>query len=186
MTPISTQDFIIKFSHVNFLLLAKREKNKRVHERLLGLHHLCKGKNRIEASAIVGRTDEWLRKWVLRYDQNGYEGLVSKKQPGAKKYLTPEQEKELVVKILELQDERNGGRITGVEIAEFIEKEYSVIYKGTSIYDLLERIGMTWVSSRSIHPKTDLKLQDDFKKTFKARATKIKNKKKAYRDLVPR
>lgn len=178
MALISTQDFIIKYSHVNFLLLAKKEKSKRVHERLLAIHHLCHGKNRIEAAAIVGRSDEWLRKWVLRYNDNGYEGLISKKQPGGKTFLTPKQEEHLVEDILKLQDERNGGRIIGSEITNFIQKKYKVTYKGTSVYDLLERLGLTWVSSRSIHPKTDLEVQRKFKQTFKARVQKIKVKKK--------
>ena len=175
---ISTQDFILKYSHVNFLKMAKSESSKRIHERLLALHHLCNGKNRIEAAAIVGRSDEWLRKWILRYHNGGYKNIASVKQPGPKSYLTPEQESILTAEILDLQDSRNGGRITGFEISEYIKKKYGIIYKGTSVYDLLERIGLSWVSSRAKHPKSDSKKQKNFKQTFKARIEKIKIKKK--------
>ena len=185
MEIISTKEFIDKYKHVNFLKMAKKESHKRVHERLLAIHHLCDGKSRNEAAATVGRSDEWLRSWVLKYHAHGYEGLKSKKQPGAIKYLTPGQEKELVEDILKLQDNRNGGRLTGNEIIEHIENKFNVTYKSSGIYDLLERIGLTWVSSRSKHPKGDLKKQKSFKQTFKARMAKIKAKKKENRNLVP-
>ena len=184
MDIISTEEFILKYSHVNFLKMAKKESSKRVHERLLAIHHLCNGKNRHEAAAIVGRSDEWLRAWVLKYHNGGYEKLISKKLPGRVKYLTTKQEEELVSEILKIQDKRNGGRLTGNEITELIQQKYKVTYKGTSVYDLLERLGMSWVSSRSKHPKSDEKKQKSFKQTFQARMAKIRSKKKAPRNLV--
>ncbi len=178
MSVISTQDFIKKYQHVNFLKMANNESCPRVRQRLLGLYNLLIGKNRIEASRSVGRNPEWLRSWVLRYDEGGYENLFDKPRPGQKKYLTEDEEKKLVSLILQLQDDRSGGRITGKEINELIKKEFKVEFKKSGLYDLLERIGMSWVSSRSKHPKSNPKQQENFKKTFKARMAKIKTKKK--------
>jgi len=36
-----------------------------------------------------------------------------------------------------------------------------------SIYDVLERLNLSWVSGRSKHPKCDLEAQEQFKKTSK-------------------
>ena len=179
MKIISTEKFILKYKHVNFLKLARSESSKRVHERLLAIHHLCNGKNRHEAAAIVGRSDEWLRAWTLKYHNGGYSKLIGKKPPGNKGYLTKEQEDELVTAIIQAQDDRDGGRMTGAEITDLIKEKYKVTYKGTSVYDLLERLGLSWVSSRSKHPKSDVQLQKSFKQTFMARMAKIKAKKKA-------
>lgn len=178
-TVISTQDFINKYKHVNFQKMARTESSPRVRERLLGIHNLMLGKNRIEAAKSVGRNPEWLRSWVLRYDENGYDGLFDKPKSGQPKYLSDEQEQQLVEDILQMQDDRNGGRIIADEIREHINKKYNVYYKGNSIYDLLERLGLSWVSSRSKHPMSEPKKQAAFKKTLKARVIKIKNKKKA-------
>lgn len=158
--------------------MANKESCPRVRQRLLGINNLMKGKNRIEAADSVGRNPEWLRMWVLRYDEGGYENLSDKARPGKLKFLTNEQEKKLVELIIKLQDDRNGGRITGPEIKELIFKEFNVEYKKSGLYDLLERIGLRWVSSRSKHPKSDPEKQKRFKQTFKARIVKIKNKKK--------
>ena len=115
---------------------------------------------------------------MLRYDDGGYENLTDKAKPGQPKHLTKEQEEELVQDIISMQDNRNGGRITGNEIREHIEKKYNKTFKNNSIYDLLHRLGLSWVSSRSKHPKSDSKKQEMFKQTFKARVSKIKSKKK--------
>jgi len=175
MSAISTEDFKVKYDHIDFKRMAQNETNPRVRERLLGIYNLYCGKNRIEAAASVGRNPEWLRTWVLRYDDAGYEGLFDKLRPGSPRYLTKEQEEELVGEILRMQDEKNGGRITAREIQEFVNTKYNVDYKFKSIYDLLERIGMSWVSSRSKHPKSDEEAQKKFKQTFKARVRKISN-----------
>ncbi len=179
MNVILTVDFIKKYSHVNFLSMAKKTTSKRLHERLLALHHLISTESRKETAKLMGRNSEWVRSWVLRYHNGGEENLKDTPRSGQPKLLTDEQEKQLVVDILELQDDRNGGRITGKEINEFIKKEYKVEYKGNAIYDLLERIGLSWVSSRSKHPKSNENIQKSFKQTFKARIAKKRMQKKS-------
>lgn len=166
--------------------MARTESCPRVRERLLGIHNLMLGKNRIEAASSVGRNPEWLRMWVLRYEESGLEGLSDKPKSGQPKFLTDEQESNLVNDIIKLQDDRDGGRITAEEIRLYIIKKYKVEYKSRGVYDLLYRLGLSWVSSRSKHPKSDVNKQKTFKQTFKARAAKIKSKKKKIRDLVPR
>jgi transposase len=186
MSVISTENFIKKYSHVDFQKMSRIESCPRVRERLLGIFNLMIGKNRIEAAKAVGRNPEWLRSWVLRYDEGGYKNLFDKPKSGQPKYLTDEQERSLVSDILLQQEKRNGGRLTGVEISVFIFTKYGVRYGSSGTYDLLERLGMSWVSSRSKHPKSDIQKQINFKKTFKARVAKIKAKKKENRGLVSR
>jgi len=185
-TVISTANFILKYKHINFQKLARVQSCPRVRERLLGIHNLMLDKNRIEAAKSVGRNPEWLRMWVLRYDAGGLEGLSDKPRSGQPKFLTDEQEQTLIKDILKMQDERNGGRVIAEEIRQHILSKYDVEYKSRGVYDLLYRLGMSWVSSRAKHPKSDDKKQKDFKKTLKARITKIKNKKKENRSMVPR
>ena len=187
MTAISTEDFIKKYRHVDFKTEAQRESSPRVRERLLGFYNLMKGKNRIEAAAAVGRNPEWLRTWVLRYDEGGYENIFDLPKTGRKKLLTLEQEQELVLELMYLQDERNGGRITAKEIQKVVNEKFDVEYKFKSIYDLLERIGMSWVSSRSQHPEADEQQQEQFKQTFGARVANIaKNIAKKKEEEVPK
>jgi len=186
MDAISTENFIKKYTSVNFLSMAQSESSPRVRERLLGIHQLFQGKNRIESAAAVGRNPEWLRSWVLRYHNKGYEGLFDKSRSGQPSYLTYEQELELQTDILEIQELRNGGRVTARDVQEHIKKKFKVEYKYKSVFDVLERLGLSWVSSRSKHPLSDETKQNNFKKIFKARVAKISTTKKKNRSLVPR
>ena len=44
--------------------------------------------------------------------------------------------------------------------------EWGVTYSLNGIYYLMKDIGMSWVSTRSRHPKQDEQAQTDFKKTL--------------------
>lgn len=174
MERISTADFVIKYKHVNFKKMAKTASDPHVRDCLLCLFYLVSGFSRIESGKKINKSDEWVRKCVLDYHNGGYDNLFYKPRPGQSSFLTKEQEQELVSDIMKMQDERNGGRIIAADIHIFVNEKYKVNYKLKSIYDLLERIGMSWVSSRSKHPMSDEKEQNNFKKTFKGRVGIIK------------
>ncbi|ASD69772.1 hypothetical protein B1L02_23315 [Pseudoalteromonas piscicida] len=59
----------------------------------------------------------------------------------------------------------NGGRLTGYRIKQYIEDEFNVSYHPNAIYKLLEKLGFSWITSRSRHPKQSEQVQQDFKKT---------------------
>jgi len=68
--------------------------------------------------------------------------------------------------IREAHDRPEGGRLRGQDIANLIEEKWQVRYTVNGIYELLKALGMSWVSSRSKHPKHDPEKQDAFKKTL--------------------
>lgn len=67
--------------------------------------------------------------------------------------------------IIELQDRRTGGRINAEDITEMAREKFGAVYKERSIYSVLSRIDMVWVSARSVHPNRDIVQQNIFKKT---------------------
>lgn len=75
--------------------------------------------------------------------------------------------KRLKKQILEMQKERSGVRIRGKDVAELIEKEYGITPSKSSVYETLKKIGLIWITGRSIHPKADKDAQENFKKTSK-------------------
>lgn len=178
MSTISTQEFINKYKHQNMKKMAQRQSSPRVRERLLGFFHLFEGRNLTEAAKCLGRKDDWLRYWILRYDEGGLKNLYDKPRTGQPSFLSQKQLIEVKEDISNLHEKRKGGRVTVKEIREFVNNKYAVNYKYKSTYDLLERIGMAWVSSRSIHPKADLQKQRYFMQIFKARIKKNISQKK--------
>lgn len=79
--------------------------------------------------------------------------------------LPPEQVEAFKKAVIELRDERQGGRIRGKDIAELLEKQFNIQCSLRSVYDTLNRIDLVWITGRSIHPEADLQAQEDFKKT---------------------
>ena len=67
----------------------------------------------------------------------------------------------------EESDKRRGGRLTGQDIQQILAKEFNAVYTLTGVYRLLKRLKIVWITSRSIHPKQDPLVQEDFKKTSK-------------------
>lgn len=56
-------------------------------------------------------------------------------------------------------------RLTGADITDYIKKTFDIEYHPGSVYKLLHRLGFSWITSRSRHPKQSQQKQEDFKKT---------------------
>jgi len=63
--------------------------------------------------------------------------------------------------ILELQDNRKGGRVRGKDGM----KKYGFNPSLNTVYNTLKRVDLVWITGRSIHPKASIEPQEAFKKT---------------------
>ncbi len=68
--------------------------------------------------------------------------------------------------ILEQQALCAGGRMTSYDIQAYIEKRWAVSDGLSTVYTLLAKLNLSWISSRSRHPKHSVEKQADFKKPF--------------------
>ncbi|TEW53788.1 winged helix-turn-helix domain-containing protein [Psychromonas sp. RZ22] len=55
-------------------------------------------------------------------------------------------------------------RLIGSDIQSFILEHFGYQYHLSSVYKLLHRLGFSWITSRSKHPKQSIEAQEDFKK----------------------
>ncbi|NGX52860.1 MAG: hypothetical protein KR126chlam5_01166 [Candidatus Anoxychlamydiales bacterium] len=69
--------------------------------------------------------------------------------------------------VLELQHNRNGGRIRGEDILQLMQEKFGVDCSIDTVYRTLARVNLVWITGRSIHPKVNLEAQETFKKTSK-------------------
>ena len=69
-------------------------------------------------------------------------------------------------KIQDLSEDRKYGRIKCADVVLLIEKEYKVKYSESNMYKILHKLGFSWITSRSIHPKQAPEKQEEFKKNF--------------------
>ena len=76
--------------------LAKRCRDTRQARRLLSLAAVYDGMKRTEAARIGGMDRQTLRDWVIRFNDEGPEGLIDQQRPGGISRLTDAQLTELL------------------------------------------------------------------------------------------
>lgn len=161
------QDELAKLGGTDFFQLAKRESHPRTRIRLLALGNLQLGKSKVEVTNTFNITFPTLREWLLRFIKEGVQGLREKPGKGRKKKLPTDQEEEFRKQVESLQELRDGGRVRAQDIQILLKEKFCVDHALPSVYHVLERCGLSWISSRSKHPKSDPEVQEDFKKNFK-------------------
>lgn len=158
---------MVELGDEDFLKLYQTERDARGKVRFLALHHLQQGKSKSDVCAMICISRHTLDSWLLWYEQEGLDRLRKKVQGRGVKAKISVSNEELRLAILKLQEDRKGGRIIGHDIQKMILENYHAEYHEDYIYTLLKRIGLSWISSRSRHPKSDFEEQESFKKTLK-------------------
>ena len=158
------QDELSKLTEVDFFGLATKEPHPRTRIRLLALGHLQARKTKTEIIDMFQISFPSLRKWLLRFIKDGLSGLKEGQRSGRKKKLPTEKEEEFRQQVEALQETRKGGRIRGEDIQVLLREKFFVDYALPSVYNVLERCELSWISSRSKHPRSDPVLQENFKK----------------------
>lgn len=161
------QNEIDQLANIDFFQFAKREPDPRVRVRLLALGHLQSGKTKTDVVGMFRITFPTLRTWMLRFIAEGVNGLKPRRGRGRKRKLSAEHEENFRQQVEELQQNREGGRVRGQDIQVLLKEKFSVDHALPSVYHVLDRCGLSWISARSKHPKSDPQAQEDFKKNSK-------------------
>ena len=151
-------------------LLAKQCRVPRQIRRLLALAAVYDGKSRAEAARMGGMDRQTLRDWVIRFNEEGPDGLTDRPRPGGPCNLDSAQLDELAA-LVHAGPDRN---IHGVQrwrcqdLAKVIEDRFGVVYAERSVLDLLKRLSFSHITGRPQHPAQDPEVIEDFKKTSPA------------------
>lgn len=120
---------------------------------------------REQIAKTVGRSRQFVDQWVGRYRRNGIEGLVPRRQPGAKPKLTLEEQQQLCAMLEAGPDPSEGiAAFNGPILREKILERFGKLYSLPGVYALLHRLGYNDLMPRTTHPDTDPALLEAFKK----------------------
>ena len=139
--------------------------------RLLALWKIQAGMSETEVCQLIGKTHKTVRGWRRMYEQNGIEGLLHI-APGRGRKARVDLGENFAEDISDLQEERNGGRIRCQDIVDLVRDKYGVQYTTSGMYHILHRLGFSWITSRSQHPKSSPEAMENFKKTSKTECKK--------------
>jgi len=151
----------------DFASIAKREPHARTRQRFFILSHLKAGVIITEISKLFRVSRSTIYDWLKRLEAEGLKGLREKKGRGAHLKLPLEQHEAFKQSVLELQHNRNGGRIRGEDVLHLMQEKFGVNCSIDTAYRTLARVNLVWISGRSMHPKANSESQEDFKKTSK-------------------
>lgn len=153
-------------SEHDFGHLSKIESDPRARVRLLMLYQFSLGLDYEEVARNNNTTPYTASKIRRNYWRDGLPSLYDKPRTGRKSKLAPEHYETFKHLIVQAQQEKQGGRLTGEQIVKLAKEHFNVDYHPDAIYVVLRRLGMSWITGRSQHPKADPEKQADFKKTL--------------------
>jgi transposase len=147
--------------------LSCRSKDAKQARRLLAMADILEGMGRAEAGRRAGVSIQTVRDWVLRFNEEGPDGLVDRKSPGRPPKLTPGQQDELKEIINKGPDIKTDGvvRWRCKDLRRLIKQRFKVDLDERNVGRLVRRLGFSYVSARPRHPKQDPQAIEDYKKT---------------------
>lgn len=154
------------FEKHDFLKIMKKTKHGRNRIRLLAMHHIQLGKSLKMVSKIVQSHWVTVQKWLKRFKDHGFDGLYESKRSGAPRKIQKREDKFISETLSTLSTAKTGGYTTGKEIHKILIDKYSVQCSLKTIYNALHRLNFSWITSRSIHPKSNIETQEQYKKTL--------------------
>ena len=140
--------------------------------RHLKLRALILAKRRWSAVQIgeaLGKTARTIQNWVRNYNRDALDGLVDTRG-GNRRHLTDEQEQELCDYLDRVSEDPEDGPRHAADLKPWIETRFGVVYSLSGLYELLHRLGYSWLMPRPRHPKHDPAAQAAFKKTSSSRS----------------
>jgi transposase len=138
---------------------------------MLGMAHLQEGREYHEIATALRVGKGTVQDWVKRFKAAGLDGLRESPRSGAKRKLEASQEDPFKEAVLRLQGQRPGGRATGHDIQAMLSEQFQVACCVNSVYNLLGRLDLVWITVRSKHPKQSQANQDAF--THRAQVKKL-------------
>jgi transposase len=148
--------------------LAAKSRDAAQSRRLLAIAMVLDGSSREDAAVQAGMDRQTLRDWVLRYNELGAEGLVSRSAPGAAPRLSDAQMKELRELVIAGPDVavHRVVRWRCADLRDEVARRFGVIVAERTIGKWLRKLGLTRLQPRPVHPKKDPAAEEAFKKTL--------------------
>ena len=151
--------------------LAQRTKNAAQTCRLLAIAAVFDGASREEAAKIGGMDRQTLRDWVIRFNEQGPDGLINIPSPGAPAKLD-ETHKAFLARIVEdgpIPAIHGVVRWRACDLIMQLHEEFGLSVSDDTIYRALKDLGFSHVSARPKAYKQDTEAMDTFKKLRRTR-----------------
>ena len=148
--------------------LAARVRDAAQGRRLLAIAAVLDGAPREEAAKSGGMDRQTLRDWVMRFNEQGPDGLINKSSPGAPGKLSQEH-KAFLARLVEegpIPAVHGVVRWRACDLIMRLHEEFGISVSDDTVYRALKDLGFSHVSARPKAYKQDTDAMEAFKKTF--------------------
>jgi len=148
--------------------IAKRAKDAAQARRLLAIAAVLDGASREDAAKIGGMDRQTLRDWVIRFNEQGADGLINIPSPG----VPPKLGKKHRAFLARLVEEGPIPAVHGVvrwracDLIMRLHEEFGLSVSDDTIYRALKDLRFSHVSARPKAYQQDAEAMDTFKKTL--------------------
>jgi len=145
--------------------LAKQEQDARLRIQLQAIILAKQKRPAPDIAKNLGQGRRTVQQWIHDYNAGGIEGLADKRG-GNHRHLTEEQEEQLRRRLDAGALKEDGVcSLRAADVRSIIQQQFGKLYKPSGLYDLLHRLGYSYLCPRPRHPKSDPQVQEAFKKT---------------------
>lgn len=134
--------------------LAAGEHNVRQHLKLRALILARQDWTALQIAEALGKSPRTIQQWVGHYNRLQLEGLHDRRG-GNHHYLTDDQEAEPAAQLDQTGADPEGGVRHAAELIPWIEQQFGKLYTLKGLYDLLHRLGYSWLMPRPRHEKNE-------------------------------
>src|SRR5947208_4601859 len=164
--------------------IAQRAKDAAQARRLLAIAAVLDGASREEAAKIGGMDRQTLRDWVIRFNDQGPDGLINIPSPGVPPKLEAAH-KAFIARIVEegpIPAVHGVVRWRACDLIMRLHEEFGLSVSDDTIYRALKTLGFSHVSARPKAYKQDGEAMEAFKKTSQSAWRKsARNSRRAHR-----
>jgi transposase len=132
------------------------EKNAKQRDRYRAVWWALRGVTAPQIADKLDRSRRFVQAWVYRYRDGGLENLLERPRPGRPTVLNREFEAAVRARIEAGPPDSDGvGALRGKDIQRILEQEFGAKYTLEGAYDLLHRLGYSYLRPRPRHRKND-------------------------------
>ena len=136
--------------------LVRRETDAKQRDRYRVVQLAATGEQTQTIMHMLGRSRGFVQAWAYAYRDGGLDAIAVKPQPGRPPTLSVDRHDVFRQRVLNGPTQDDGvAALKGADLVRILEQEFGVSYTLSGVYELLSRLGLSFLSPRPEHRKSD-------------------------------
>lgn len=150
--------------------LIKKEKDVRVKERLQAVLWRLEGNSYTEIAKRFNKINDTITQWVIRWNKEGYDGLIDKPRSGRPLTLSPDEEKAIIETV------NQSNRITCKVLQLEIKEKFGKIISNSGMNEILHRNNLSWKKPKKKDYRQNEQERKEYQEALKKRPKTLPQK----------